>query len=169
MIQIDELTVMQSGFRNPDQIKEMISHVADGGVFDNKSLLNYSNGKKIKPISLVRFEDDRVFIHDGHHRVAAVYLGGRKYLSYDEYEIKNFKYEDYLAINLSVGWITPFDPRTEVRIPDYSSFKEYFNVYIKNYGEAVALSYIEKSKHYERYSRVRTVLTIQDLLRHYEL
>jgi hypothetical protein len=51
-------------------------------------------------------------------------LGGREYLDPIEYRIREFKYVDYLEPNLNVEWWTPFDPRLEVRLPDFYVYKQ---------------------------------------------
>lgn len=165
MLKIEDLVVTQNGFRNPDQIQEMVAYVADGGIFDTQSLSEHSDGRDVRLINLVKFEDGRIFIHDGHHRVAAIYLGGRKFLSSDEYTIKSWKYEDYKTINFQVGWVTPYDPRIEVRIPDYFFFKEEVARRLES-SEAEARWFINDCWQCGDYTSPRKALTIQDLLRY---
>lgn len=164
MIDIDDLTVTQSGFRHPSQIQNMVELISVGGKFDLPTLEKYSSGKDIRLINISRFEDGRLFIHDGHHRVAAVYLGGRKYLYDDEYVIKDWTYSEYLEINFEKKWVTPFDPRTEVRVPDYGDYKKYVYTQLNLYGEQAAAVAIDL-QHW-RYALPRTVLTIVDTLRY---
>lgn len=162
MIHIDDLSITQDGFRFPRQIQDMVELVASNGRF-NLGTLAAHNGADLRLINIARFEDGRHFIHDGHHRVAAIYLGGRKFVHANEYEISDWKYEDYLAINLDKGWITPFDPRTELRIPDYSAYKRYVLENLKTAGKESAIAFISMAR--SSYTRPRTMLTVQDLLR----
>lgn len=75
-----------------------------------------------KPISLSRIED-KIYCHDGHHRLCWFYLHGFYELT-NEYKIINKTYEDYFSINREVGYLTPFDPRTECRIPHFFPIKK---------------------------------------------
>lgn len=121
-IKVDKLRVTQYGFRNRPQIQGMIDFVKEGGFFDEKSL------KSPGPLmQIALFEDGKLYIADGHHRVVAIILGGRDYLDFSEFKITKWKYSDYTDINLNVGWVTPFDPRQELRIADYAEYKEALN------------------------------------------
>lgn len=165
MISIDDLVVTQSGFRNEDQIQGMIDFVAKGGTFDHASLSLHSDGKDVRLINIARFENGRLFIHDGHHRIAAIYLGGRKYITDKEFKIQDWKYSDYTDINFKVGWVTPYDPRIEVRLPDYQIFKMKVQWSLGN-SESYARYIINESRVLQAYCKPRTVLTIQDVLRY---
>jgi len=162
MLHIDDLTVTQSGFRNKRQIKDMIKLVAEGEAFNIGSLAAY-DGNDLRLINIVQFEDGRCYIHDGHHRVAAIYLGGRKYLFGNEYKITKWTYADYLAINLEMGWVTPFDPRFEVRVDDYAYFKDQVK-HVAMISSEEAVKYIRECQCAEVYSQTRTSLTIRDLI-----
>lgn len=165
MLSINELTITQNGFRNGDQIRAMVAFVADGGVFEYSALKTYSAGQDTRPINIVRFEDGRLYIHDGHHRIAAIYLGGRTYLHDSEYVITDWKYSDYTVINFEVKWVTPYDPRSEVRISDYWDFKQRAFDYLRD-SEATVRIYIIDSYNSGVYTRPRTALTIQDFFRY---
>ena len=54
----------------------------------------------------------------------ATFLGGRPTLDEKEYEVKTWTYAEYLEINFAVGWVTPFDPRTQVRHADFAHWKK---------------------------------------------
>jgi hypothetical protein len=53
---------------------ELVLHAASGGLFDRYPL-----------IELHENEDGQIVINNGHHRVTAVWLAGRKVLHSDEY------------------------------------------------------------------------------------
>jgi hypothetical protein len=163
MIHIDDLSITQDGFRFPRQIQEMVELVASNGRFNLGALAAHNNGDDLRLINIARFEDGRHFIHDGHHRVAAIYLGGRKFVHANEYEVTDWKYEQYLEINLDKGWITPFDPRIELRVPDYTAYKQYVMENLKACGKESATAFIKMAR--TSYTRPRTMLTVQDLLR----
>jgi len=127
-IGLDELTVMQDALRH-SCIDEMIDFVAGGGFWTKDVLSDYAANSQLTRVcplmEIVRFEDGRYMIHDGHHRVVATWLGGRDYLRGDEFILKHWKYSNYQNINFVNHWITPFDPRNEVRAADISAFKKH--------------------------------------------
>jgi hypothetical protein len=69
----------------------------------------------------------------------------------------------YAEINFEVGFVTPFDPRTEVRVPDFTAFRqEVFQLYARNPAEAV--TFIRQNK--ARYARPHTRNTLAQLAEH---
>ncbi len=159
---IDILIPTQSGVRHCTQILHMVSFVSSGGVFNKESLNLYAEKNKLKPsplIQITKFEDNQMFIHDGMHRLCAIAIAGRKDLLQEEFQIKEFKYEDYILPNIEKGWITPFDPRTEVRIPDLTSWKTAINK-IKDNTEL--LKFIAENRHL--YVEKRNVHSIKDIV-----
>lgn len=125
---LSDLLVMQSDLRHWDDLKSMIAYVQKGGFWTPEYLSEYAKEKgldRISPIiALSRFEDGSIFLHDGHHRCVATWLGGRDYLRSDEYTRSDWTYDDYLEIAPHNGWYTPFDPRTHVRTADFGAFKK---------------------------------------------
>ena len=125
-IDLDELTVMQSDLRHPS-IEDMIEFVSNGGFWTTEVLSKFAADAhtRVCPLmEIVLFEDGRYMVHDGHHRVVATWLGGRRYLRNDEFILKKWHYSNYQGINFDHHWVTPFDPRSEVRAPDISEFKK---------------------------------------------
>jgi hypothetical protein len=118
---IKKLKPTQNGVRDFQLVHELADFVRQGGVFScrGEGPCNYQN--KIK---IARFEDGVNYVRDGHHRVSAVLIAGRDYLDWDEVVVEDWKYEQWLLPNLEVGWVTPHDPRYEVRVHDLSSWKE---------------------------------------------
>lgn len=96
-------------------------------------------------ISIVQFPDGVLGIHDGHHRCVGTLLGGRNYLYPSEYELYHRSYEDYMHTNLDAGWITPFDPRTEIRLSNFFNFKDFTHKLLKKNINA-AMKYILVNK-----------------------
>lgn len=128
-MEISSLILTQCDLRDWDMIEEMSYFVSQGGFFTQKSLNEWTIkniGKKTDRslIQISIFEDGKCYIHDGHHRAVGTFLGGRDNFREDEYEITEWKYEDYLDINFENNWLTPFDPRSEMRVPDFFDFKE---------------------------------------------
>jgi hypothetical protein len=104
-----------------------------------------------------------MMIRDGHHRCLATYIGGRAYLRHDEYLVEAYTYEMYAEINFEAGFVTPFDPRTEVRVPDFTAFRqEVFRLYARNPEEAVA--FIRQNK--SRYARPHMRNNLAQLAEH---
>lgn len=124
-MKIHDLLVTQDGFRKPHLLVEMLQYVRSGGLYSQQRITDHS-GKDSPPlIRLVRFEDGLTYIHDGHHRIASIHLSGtRNELHEDEYQIQDVTYDYYTDIGLEVGWVTPFDPRTHVRLPNFCPFKK---------------------------------------------
>jgi len=119
MLSIDELIPTQCHIRNFDLVLSMIDFVREGGLFRKENLITPA-----PLIGISIFEDGLKYIRDGHHRTLAIWLAGRKLLKEGEYQLENFKYSHFEEINLEKGWVTPFNPRAEVRIADFSSFKK---------------------------------------------
>lgn len=125
---IGNLVVMQDDLRNWDNLHKMIQFVRDGGFWTPDELTKYSKEKNLTRVSpsiaITRFEDGVEYLHDGHHRCVATWLGGRDYLRSDEYEMSSWSYEGYIELAPQNNWYTPFDPRIHVRKADFSSFKQ---------------------------------------------
>lgn len=120
------IITMQNSLRDEAQISGMIDFVRSGGFFTVDTLTEFakSKGKKTSPlIKIARFEDGALYWHDGHHRATSIWIAGRKFLDEREYEIVDWKYSEYLEINLDQKWYTPFDPRKEVRINHILPYK----------------------------------------------
>ena len=126
MLKIEELQVSQAALRNPEDIKNMADFVRNNGFWTLKHLENYAEKYNLRQpslIALTRFPDGMLMIHDGHHRVFSTFVGSRHYLREDEYTIKDMLYQDYRIANPKAGWITPFDPLTEVRVSDLQPYR----------------------------------------------
>ncbi len=128
MILLADLLVTHKSVRHWDDVQQMAEFVRRGGFWTLDVLKEYAESigsKRVSPlIQISQFEDEQFFIHDGHHRSVSTHLGARNYLRDDEYEIKAWTYAEYLEINGELNWVTPFDPRDEVRLPDFASFQK---------------------------------------------
>jgi hypothetical protein len=165
-LQLDTLGTMHDEIRHKHQVVEMSCLVRDG-VFWTRDVLRAHADKHHTPvphpIAIAHFPDGRRMIRDGHHRSLATYIGGRAYLRHDEYRLEAYTYEMYAEINFEAGFVTPFDPRTEVRVPDFTAFRqEVFQLYARNPAEAVA--FIRQNK--SRYARPHTRNTLAQLAEH---
>jgi hypothetical protein len=150
-VALQSIMVTQAGLRHVEQLGPMITYVNGGGRFDEAALGSYAirhNLPKVAPlIEIAQFEDGGYALHNGHHRLTAIYLGRQdSKLHSSEYFIRNWKYQDYIDIILP-AWVTPFDVRTHLRIPELAVWKaKVREVYIAR-GEAETIRFIEEFKH----------------------
>lgn len=161
---LKELRVMQDDLRHWDTMKEMVAFVKEGGFWTQEYLEKYSKKKKLPRVSpliaISRFEDGVDFLHDGHHRCVATWLGGREFLIPDEYQITPWIYDDYLDIAPQNNWYTPFNPKTHVRTADFAKFKaEAKERFQKDQKEAVDWLY----DHLDDFRTVRTIKNVPEL------
>lgn len=155
---------MQNDLRHWDDMGEMVAFVKGGGFWTQEYLTEYSDKNKLSRVSpliaISRFEDGVHYLHDGHHRSAATWLGGRDYLAPNEYVIFPWTYDEYLEIAPQNNWYTPFDPRIHVRTADFSKFKteakKRFQIDSK---EAIKWLY----EHLDDFRTTRTIRSIPEL------
>lgn len=129
---IDSIIPMQNSLRDLEQIAEMVDFVRGGGIFSRRALDLFAQEKGMRSsplIKIARFEDQATYLHDGHHRMTSIWLGGRRELDSQEYVIEDWKYQDYLEINLDQTWYTIYDPRKEVRKSNIKGFKNKVEVF----------------------------------------
>lgn len=120
---LEQIKVTQDGFRlSTEAVLKMVEYVRNGGKYTEAAMRSY-NPKSVNLIAITQFEDGDLYLRDGLHRVASIYLAGRPMLYEDEYVIEHMTYSMYNEINLAVGYVTPFDPRTEVRLANFGDFK----------------------------------------------
>jgi hypothetical protein len=165
-LQLDTLGIMHDEIRHRYQVVKMSWLVRDGLFWTRDVLCAHADKYHTlvpRLIAIARFPDGRMMIRDGHHRCLATYIGGRASLRHDEYIVETYTYEMYAEINFEVGFVTPFDPRTEVRVPDFTAFRqEVFQLYARNPEEAVA--FIRQNK--SRYARPHTRSNLAQLAEH---
>jgi hypothetical protein len=151
MIHISLLKVTQPNIRNVEYLRELINYVEGGGIFSQRFCEEHTvQARDSQLISIDQFPDDQFFLRNGHHRVLAMRYAGRWFLNEYEYVItKRPSYEMFSEVNLAVGWVTPFDPRTHLRLPDFMEFKKK----VLAMPEKKALKYIKE--HPEEYKMPR--------------
>lgn len=146
MIQLDDLKLTQSSLRLEEQVESMVAYVSSGGRFSLERIAAHNKSKKAFLIAINRFEDGELYIRDGHHRAGAIWLAGRQFLYPEEYVIESYTYDEYMEIN-PPSYVTPFDPRIEVRYGDFAPFRiEALRVYNEQ-GQAAATKYILANRH----------------------
>jgi hypothetical protein len=159
MLHLENILVTQEWLRNAVQINGMVYHLINGGTFDSDAICKFSK-RQAGLIQIARFPDGKLFLQDGHHRLMAVFLSRRDFLHSFEYEITDWTYQEYLDINFKQKWVTPYDPRTELRIEDYHSFKcGVFERYAVS--EEDAIQYINENR--DKYTIKRSDVGITDI------
>jgi len=163
-MKIQKLRVTQAGLRNQPQLNQMIEFIKADGRFNQESIDKYCEANpgtyKSGLIQIALFPDGETFISDGHHRALAIALAGRDELYEDEYFTVEWSYAEYLEINFDHKWVTPFDPRTHVRLGEFFDFKQEVYKHLEQ-SEASAIEYIEA--HPSGYCKPRTFDSIEQL------
>ncbi len=170
-MKLKNLIITQESLRNESQICAMIDFIKGGGVFSEGVLKQFAIQESLGSVSplikLSLFEDGLEYIHDGHHRVISIYLGGRNELFDREYEISEWKYQDYLDVVFLhpsdewMGWVTPHDVRTHVRLPDFKVYKEAVKALFYSQGKEAALEFVTSNQH--QYIKRRDFSTVEEL------
>jgi hypothetical protein len=163
MMLLSKIWVMQNELRYYDSIKSMVDYVRGGGIWHQESMDEYalqSNTKASGLIQLVEFPDGKIMLHDGHHRGVTTHLGLREKLHDNEFQITKWTYDAYLEINFKNKWVTPFDPRTHIRVADIYKFKRKI-LNIADLDEALAAYTIKQS--FNVYCVSRTIDFVPDL------
>ena len=167
-IELCNLTVMQDELRHTAQVAKMVEFVKKGGFWTQEVLRQYAAAHGLNrvcpPMEIIRFPDAHLMVHDGHHRAVSVCLGGRDYIREDEYVFKDWSYEDYLEINFPNRWVTPFDPRTHIRIANIAEFKKTALDLAATDFDAACL-FIEENRN--EYIKPRKVHGVKDLVQYY--
>jgi hypothetical protein len=166
-LKIEDLLVTQNVLRNFKQIDGMVEHVNHSGLWNIRAL-NEFNQDFVEPlIAISEFPDGKRYIRDGHHRCFATLLSGREYLANDEYVITPMTYEQYMSVNFDVAWVTPFDPRNQVRLSDFMDFKKLVMYMRSDHSDEEVIEYIRQNKF--KYMCPRTMNNIYDMTSVYEL
>jgi hypothetical protein len=163
-----DLWVMQQSIRNTKQIDPMVEFVATGGRWTKEELELHSkiHGRVAYPIYITRFPDGMKMIHDGHHRAVSTFLGERKFLGEGEYVVRDWTYESYSQIAFERNYVTPFDPRTEVRLNDFGGFKVEVMKRYQNTGPEATTRFINNHRHL--FCEPRRIKTVVELAEAYE-
>lgn len=125
MLGVENLIPTQDGYRLDSSTRQsMLDFVADAGVYNEDSIKSHRCTRN-SLIAVTRFPDGKLFLRDGLHRVTSVYIARIIPALFDEeYVIENMTYDMWTNPAPDNGWYTPFDPRKEVRVPDFLKFKE---------------------------------------------
>lgn len=171
---ISRLGITQDHLRKPEQIAEMVEFVKAGGKFTQDEISKYLGVPPTPdlPIELAQFPDHRLFVHNGHHRVVAMHLGGRTHLYQGEYYVKYWRYIDYNDIvflnpdGTWRGYVTPFDIKSECRLPDFVQYKLRVKDIYYEHGAEAATEYIKS--HPSEYKKRKQWRSIPSLASYYD-
>ena len=124
-IHLAALKTTQSWVRSINQVKKMLAHVQNAGIFTIDNIKQFHPEDSTFPLIRVsQFPDGSHYLHDGHHRAVSIWLGGRDILLPGEYEIQYFpSIAKYAEVNPGAGWYTPINLDSEVRLPDTRVYK----------------------------------------------
>jgi len=170
-IPVDLPKVTQYGVRyDRERLKNMAKYVANGNKFDLAAIRSYSKKPNPPLITLVKYPDYNLYIWDGHHRALAIYLGGRKVILPEEYKIlPNLTYEHSMMPVFEEGYVTPFDPRKELRLADFGPFKQEMLAMTKDKNISVQELSDLISASSKRYKIHRAYETIPEMVKYLKL
>jgi hypothetical protein len=110
-------------------------------------------------VKLSRTEDGCIYIHDGHHRLSAALLSNFP-ISLLRFEIVDFTYAQIAEINFDVGWVTPYNPRTHVRVHNLHIVKPYI-LALREFDELMAIDAIRCN--FDMYAKPRRFSNLADI------
>lgn len=162
VLPISGLIVTQDTIRDRERVEAMTKFVREGGYFTPEHIERFhltESRKALVQISRFNVEGGPFdYLHDGHHRCLSIHLGGRDHLHPDEYVVREWDdFGKYAEVNKAVGWVTPLDLKTEMRVGDISVFKAEA---LAIEDETAMLEFIKANRH--RYCKPRTVWTVAD-------
>lgn len=153
MLNPNNLIITQELIRNLDSI-----------LYWGKRINTTDNFEYIPKVKLTRFKDSPgLYIHDGHTRLIACSLTNYV-LSPEEYDITEYKIEEYMSVNLARKYVTPFNPITHVRYSDFFHVKQFIIKQVEQ--NRLAISDIPKLSCL--YSRPRRITFLHELAAKYK-
>ena len=155
---INNLIVTQNELRSMHNLQMMLNSF-------NESLYPLSTDK----IILIKTEDDKHYIHNGHHRLVALYLLGIEELSPEWYTIWNMTYAQLTSINFDKGYVTPYDPRRECRKSNFMQYKTKAMNIFHIYGYVGAINFVNLALASQVYLEKRQINTVKELAKYAEL
>lgn len=148
MLSYNNIIVTHNSLRNLDTFVSITNSFQDGTNVTNR-------------IVIITTEDDVNYLVDGHHTVTAAMNAG---VQFPKHLVKQERYS-YLELNshnIPIGYVTPYNPKIEVRKPDFKWFKQaILNIY--NSGKPDwAVDCIHRYR--KSYIETRKIQTIEQLL-----
>ena len=135
------------------------------GKFRNDYITSEARWVRDDILSIVKTEDGKFYLWNGHHQVSAAYSIGLRYIPDGFYTMTERTYENVMSINFNVGYVTPFDMRTECRLDNFRPYKdEIIRLlgYLKGFQKNILKPYIFTNP--QRYKEQRTVNSIKELI-----
>jgi hypothetical protein len=80
----------------------------------------------------------------------------------EEYQVTAWSYEQYQEVNLAAGWVTPFDPRAEVRVADLVAWKQRALELAQREREQAERWIRERRSEFSRRREIRTVAELAE-------
>ncbi len=168
MLEIDKLLVSQESIDHK-KIQSMKEHLETGGIWSVERLLSYSENQSLTRhghegirsplIAITRFEDGTLMVQNGHHRVRAT-REFREFLYDEEYIISDWQTHEYLQINFERTYVTPYDPRTHIRLLDFGDYKRKV-LELAAIDQEMAIEYIRA--HTADYCKEREIHKVMDM------
>lgn len=150
LFRLSDLIVTHHGIRDRLKVKMIAAEVSSGKLLIDEPL-----------IRIGQFPDNRLYILDGHHRCLGKHLAGKIYMYGPEFKLEQWTYEQFGSVNFETGWLTPYDPRTEVRKPDFLGYRNDIIEMRRELGEVATRNWIEWSK--DLYAERRMYNSIEEL------
>lgn len=165
MIPLNIIIPTQDFIRNTRQIPDMVKFVKKEGYFTEEVVKNNID-ENDDLIRLTQFEDGKLYLSNGHHRLVAMVEAGRKELHEDEFYVERMDYSAFSEIVFErqgkwLGWVTPHDPRIEVRMPNLESFKYQAKFIYNSKGKDNAINFVNLNKF--KYCKSRKVFSVEQL------
>lgn len=143
ILRLGDVVPTQAGLRHDEEYMKRL------GLYLGK------NGRLPSPVKVGRFEDGRLFVLDGHHGLELLGRQGVTALEPGrDYTVRDWTYADFDAINHVAGWVTPFDPRTHVRLPQLLPYKKFVHELSRHLPQSELEAFIRR--HPEAYLAPRT-------------
>ena len=135
---IQDILPTQDGYRISRKSRQnMVDYVAGGGLFDEESIKSHPCTRNFL-IAITRFEDQALYLRDGLHRTTAIYLARPEKVLYEsEFKFEDHTYDMWVNAAPEFGWFTPFDPRIEVRLPNFLGFRDEAEEIFNNDGDVI--------------------------------
>ena len=163
-MQIKDLIPTQEDFRSFSKILRMTKFVEKGNAFVPDVLKGFGDDRPILIMNVrdEQLQDQKLYVHDGHHRILSILLGGRTSLKPLEYKYNSVRMSDYEHASFENGWFTPFNPRLFLRSKNFMEWKMLIKHTYDLHGPEEALKVVNKNK--EHYTKPRSVHSFEEFL-----
>jgi hypothetical protein len=112
LIDINNLIPTHNRLRNKSAVDRFLSDV---------DLLHRTMANKDDKVTVLDI-DNKLYVHNGHHRLTA-YSILFDTIDSELLNITKYTVQEMLTKNISIGWVTPFDPEFYCRVPNFKDLK----------------------------------------------